>query len=79
MIYPIDTYTQQVVDEASSTVTYIGTTKPGIWTNSAQWQIQKINSTTNPTTIEYPQLNGIPNAGFFFIWDNRASYTYSLS
>ena len=66
-----------IVDEASSTVTYIGWAIPG--SNStegkadARWKIKKIDETTNPTVIGYADGND----NYDNIWDNRASLSYS--
>lgn len=71
-------YTQDVplttrIDEASSTVTYIGEAAPGTATSSALWRVKKIDSTTNPTKIVFADGNDL----FDNVWDDRASLSYS--
>lgn len=64
----------KLVDEANSTVTYVGEREPGAGnTASAVWRIKQVDETTNPTTILW--ANGTANTEF--IWDDRASLTYS--
>lgn len=62
-----------IVDEASSTVTYLGKAVAGTSTASALWQITKI--TISGTQTSLTQADG----DFLFnnIFDNRASLTYS--
>ena len=60
------------IDEATSTVTYIGKATPGTATSVSLWQIQKIDTTTG-TVITWADGNG----DFDNIWDNRATLTYS--
>lgn len=60
------------IEEASSTVTYIGKALPGTPTSSAGWQIKKITSTSE-TIVQFADGDlALDN-----IWDNRASLTYS--
>ncbi len=65
-------YTTQI-DEASSTITYIGKATIGSATSSAVWQIQKISVSGNVTSFEF--ADGDDN--FDNIFDNRASLSYS--
>lgn len=60
------------VDEASSTITYVGQAVPGTATSSASWSIKRID-TTSGTVILW--ANG--TAAFTQIWDNRAALPYS--
>ena len=60
------------IDEASATVTYIGSADPGSATSGALWQVKKIDS-NNPTSITFADGNAL----FDNIWDDRASLTYS--
>ena len=78
MFSPIETYQQQIIDEVSPTLTYVGFTKVGALVSEAKWQIQKIETIGSITTISLPLINGEASANFFFVWNNRASYTYSL-
>lgn len=61
------------VDEASSTITYLGFAVPGTLDSAALWQIRKI---TVSGTITTQQLAD-GNANFDNIWDNRAALSYS--
>jgi hypothetical protein len=60
------------IDEASATVTYIGSADPGSATSGALWQVKKIDS-NNPTSITFADGDAL----FDNIWDDRASLTYS--
>jgi hypothetical protein len=53
--------------------------RPGALTSVAKWQIAKLTySGANVTAIQWPQDTlGHASSEFNFIWDNRASYTYS--
>ncbi len=62
-----------LVDEASDTVTYIGTAAPGTATSTTDWQIKRISVSGTVTTIAY--ANG--SVEYDFEWDERSSYTYS--
>jgi len=61
-----------LIDEASSTVTYIGKAIYGSSTASAVWSISKMD-TSSGTNIKWADGNGY----FDNIWNNRAIYTYS--
>lgn len=60
------------IDEASATVTYIGSAAPGTAASAASWLIKKIDSSSG-TIITFadgdPQFNNV--------WNDRASLTYS--
>lgn len=60
------------IDEASSTVTYIGKAVPGTATSAASWLIQKID-TSSGTSILF--AGGAST--FDQVWNNRASLSYS--
>lgn len=60
------------IDEASATVTYIGSAVPGTAASAASWQIKKIDSSSG-TIINF--ADGTSN--FTKVWNDRASYTYS--
>jgi hypothetical protein len=62
-----------LIDEASSTVTYLGNCLPGNAgkTDEAIWRIKKID-TTSGTKITYAD----GSSDFDKIWANRATYTY---
>jgi hypothetical protein len=58
---------------------YKGFARPGAATSSAVWQIAKLAySGSNVTSITWPEdSNGNASNDYVFVWDNRASYTYS--
>ena len=60
------------IDEASGTVTYIGSADPGSANSGALWQIKKIDSSSG-TSITFADGDALFNN----IWDDRASLTYS--
>lgn len=64
----------QLIDEANSTITYIGQMLPGAGnTANAVWRIKRVNEGINP--IEILWANGTANT--LNNWDDRATYTYS--
>lgn len=60
------------LDEASSTITYVGQAAPGTATSSASWSIKRLDSTTGLLV-----LYAAGTAAFSQIWDNRAALAYS--
>jgi hypothetical protein len=59
---------------------YKGLARPGADTSDAVWQIALLtyDMSNNLTSITWPQNgNGVASSDFQFIWDDRASYTYS--
>ena len=73
-----ESYEQKIVDEASTTITYIGFAGSGIATSAAKWLIVKIESVsatapTGVTTIKYADsYKNTEN-----VWDDRATLTYN--
>jgi hypothetical protein len=61
------------VDDASSTVTYVGKAYVGASESAAVWQIQRITVTGTVTDIKW--AGG--NTKFDKIWTARAGLTYS--
>jgi hypothetical protein len=61
------------IDDASSTVTYIGKSYVTASESAAVWQIQRITVTGTVTDIKW--AGG--NTKFDKVWNNRASLTYS--
>ena len=61
------------IDEASSTVTYIGRAARGSTTTAAVWQIMKVTVSGNITTIAW--AGGFDT--FINVWDDRAGLSYS--
>lgn len=62
-----------LVDEPSSTLTYVGVAQPGTATSAASWQIKRILVSGAVTQIQFASGNSL----FDKIWDNRASLSYS--
>ncbi len=62
-----------VMDEASSTVTYVGLAVEGTATSAASWKIKKITISGTVTSITWADGNN----SFDNVWDNRASLSYS--
>jgi hypothetical protein len=60
------------VDEASSTVTYVGKAALGSAEASSVWQVQRITTSGSVLIIEWADSN----ANFDNSWTNRASLTY---
>lgn len=61
------------VDEATTTVTYVGKATIGVLTSAASWLIFRITTTTTLTTVEWADAD----SNFDNVWDDRASLTYS--
>ena len=61
------------VDEASTTVTYVGYAAAGTNAASALWRIKRMTVSGNVTTIEWAD----GNTNFDNVWNNRASLTYT--
>lgn len=73
-VYEVRSYAMaSIIDEASSTVTYVGKAAAGSSTASAVWQIQKISISGSVTTISWADGDG----NFDNVWNNRASLSYS--
>jgi hypothetical protein len=64
------------IDEATSTVTYIGEAAPGTLSSAASWRIQRITFITpGEDDAEIEWADG--DSDFNNVWNNRASLTYS--
>lgn len=61
------------IDEASSTVTYIGHAPHGAVGSDSTWRIAKMVISGTVTSITYADGND----NFDNVWDNRASLSYS--
>lgn len=61
------------LDEASSTVTYIGKAAAGATENAGSWQIQKMEVSGAVTTVKFAD----GDTSFNNNWTNRASLSYS--
>lgn len=62
-----------LIDEASDTVTYLGFAKTGSATSASSWQIKKILTSGNVTSIQFADGND----DYDNVWDDRASLDYS--
>jgi hypothetical protein len=59
-------------------IIYKGYARPGTATSTAAWQIAKLTySGSSITQIDWPQNGSIASSEFIFVWDDRATYTYS--
>jgi hypothetical protein len=65
----------QKFEYSGDSVIYIGKADPGTATSEAAWSIQKLtyDGSNHCTDIKWAQGKN----AFEFIWDNRATYTYS--
>ena len=61
------------IDEASSTITYIGYAALGVATSAASWRIKRISISGTVTSIAFAD----GNANYDQSWDGRAGYAYS--
>jgi hypothetical protein len=62
-----------VVDEVSSTLTYVGEAVPGTLQATALWRIKRISIAAGVTTIEWAD----GDSNFDNVFSNRASLAYS--
>lgn len=70
----------QAQNDANGNPIYYGRAKAGVSTSEAKWQIKLIAYDANQgvTSITWPQnSDGSASTDYEFIWDSRASYTYS--
>lgn len=66
--------------DGSSNLIYKGFARPGSATSAAVWQIAKLayDGSGNVLSITWPQgTNSAASNDYLFVWDNRATYTYS--
>lgn len=61
------------IDEASSSITYIGEASPGTSTSEDLWRIKKLEESGTVTSILMADGNDL----FDNSWDDRASLSYS--
>lgn len=65
------------IDESTPGIMYIWYTTPNTDTSESKWKILKIDETVSwYTKAKFPKKDWESNAGFYFVWDDRASYTY---
>ena len=70
----LEDYEQKIIDEVSTTVTYVGYAESGVATSASKWIIQKITAAsatvpTGVTTILYATAYMSKDNK----WDNRAA------
>lgn len=61
-----------ILEEVSSTITYVGEALPGTATSASTWHIKKLDSTTG---LVITWAGG--SSDFDKVWDDRGSYVYS--
>jgi hypothetical protein len=68
-------YTMKIEYDANGNAIYVGFTNPPGDSSKAMWAIQKLtyDANNNPTDIKWAS----GSVSYIFIWNNRASYTYS--
>ena len=70
----------QAENDATGNVIYLGRAKVGTATSEAKWQISFItwDANNSMTSLTWPEdSDGNASSEFEFIFDNRATYTYS--
>jgi len=77
-----DSYEEQSFrgEYSGTNLIYKGFARPGAATSAAVWQIAKqtYDGSNNLTAIQWPQdSNAHASNDYQFVWDNRATYTYS--
>jgi hypothetical protein len=69
-------YTTKISYDAENREQYVGSAYPGTATSDKKWMIKKLSydgTTTRLTDVQY--AGG--QAAFLYVWDDRATYTYS--
>jgi YD repeat-containing protein len=67
-------------DYTGTNLIYKAYARPGVATSAPRWQIAKLayDGSNNLTSITWPQRpDGSVSSDYEFIYDNRATYTYS--
>ncbi len=67
-------------DYTGTNLIYKGFARPGAATSAAVWQIASLtyDGSNNLLSIKWPQNSfNAASTEYEFVWDNRASYTYS--
>ena len=67
-----DAETSTRLDEASATISYVGSAPPGSLTSAAVWSIKRLDSTSGLVVLWADGNSEADN-----IWNNRASLSYS--
>lgn len=69
----IENSNKVLIDEASSTITYVGNAAVGSDESSSVWVIRKLTQTGTVFSVEFAEWS----TSFNKIWNDRATYTYS--
>jgi len=67
--------TKLTYDGTSERVQYVGTAYAGTATTAKAWMIKKLTYDVSNRLTDVQWANG--DAAFNFVWDSKASYTYS--
>ncbi len=71
---PLDKYSIAAIDEASSTVTYIGKQN-----TTGTWLLQRLTEAATVTSVEYANIsNNGTETTYSLAWTNRATLTFTL-
>jgi hypothetical protein len=73
LLVDFNQYTQAIENSGSNPI-YIGEATPGTAKSAAGWRIKKLTYSSDVIT-DVQWANG--SAAFDFVWNDRASYTYS--
>ena len=66
---------KEIAYDVNGNPEFVGTAPPGAATSAPRWRIQKlIYSGSNVVSVRFAD----GTAGFGKVWDNRASYTYTI-
>lgn len=68
----VESFNSIELDEASTTITYVGYASPGSLTSDPYWQIKRLDSTSGLVV-----LYADSDPSFTKVWDDRATYSYS--
>lgn len=71
---PGGNYIKMMAYDVSGNLEYLGVALPGVSTASIGWKIAKMSYSSGNMT-SYLFANG--DSSFNYIWDNRATYSYS--
>ncbi len=64
--------------DGSNNLIYAGFAALGVSEGARVWQLKKLAYTsTNLTSVKWPQINSKASSDYSFSWTDRATYTYS--
>lgn len=66
-------------NNGSGAVIYTGRAKVGTGTDEAKWQISltQYDGNSAVASVTWPEVDGIASSDYQFVWDDRASYSFS--